>query len=72
MGDSDLDLLLIVSDPDSRDEPIGMIHDIELELDVPLSPTIMTLAEYDKNKAMGSSFVKNVEREGIVIYDIEA
>ena len=68
-GDSDLDLLLIVTDSGNRDEAIGVLHDIELELDVPISPTIMTADEYEKNAKTGNAFIRNVEREGLIVYD---
>jgi predicted nucleotidyltransferase len=70
-GDSDLDLLVVVEDLRHRDRIIRLIHDLELEYDVPLSPTLYTRNEVEVNKRLGSAFFRNIEREGIVIYDAE-
>ena len=70
-GDSDLDLLVVIEDLRHRDRIIRLIHDLELEYDVPLSPTLYTRNEVEVNKRLGSAFFRNIEREGIVIYDAE-
>jgi hypothetical protein len=50
---------------------IQLIHELELEYDAPLSPTLYTQKEAEENKRLGSSFFANVEREGVMIYDTE-
>ncbi len=66
---SDIDLLIILSDIKAKDKVIGLLHDIELGYDVPLSPIIFTRREYNVNKRLKSGFIRNIEREGIVLYD---
>ena len=68
-GDSDFDLLIVVEHLKHRDKVIQLVHDLELEYNAPLSPTLYTNEEVRENKRLGSSFFRNVEREGIVIYD---
>ena len=36
-----------------------------LNHDIPLSPVLYDLFEYQKNKELGSFFFENVEREGV-------
>jgi len=69
--DSDLDLLIVVRNLEGRDRIIRLVHDLELEYDVPLSPTLYTREEVQENERLGSEFFRNLEREGIVIYDAE-
>jgi uncharacterized protein len=70
-GDSDFDILVIIKDIGERAEVIRFIYQVELDTDAPLSPVIFTEAEYSRNRAMGSPFVNNVEREGVVLYDAQ-
>lgn len=70
-GSSDMDILVIINDISVKEKVIKILHDIELEFDVPLSPVIFTKKEYEMNKKLKSSFIENVEREGIVLYDSE-
>jgi len=68
-GDSDLDVLVIVDGLGAKSEVVSALHDIELQEEVPLSPVIMTADEYRMNERLGSGFVENVNREGILLYD---
>ncbi len=68
-GSSDLDVLLVLSDIRVKNRVIGILHDIELEYDVPISPVIFTKREYEINLKMKNKFIANVEKEGIVLYD---
>ncbi len=72
-GESDMDLLIVILGMDLKlmNEVIHVLHELELKHDVPISPTIYTKREYDVNKKMGSPFITNVEKEGIVLYDSE-
>ena len=70
-GDSDLDILVLVHDITARDEIVAFLYRIETEYDVPLSPVIYTVTEYETNRRMGSRFVENVEKEGMVLYDAQ-
>jgi len=72
-GDSDMDVLVVISKTDIglENEVVHILSELELKYDVPLSPAIFTMKEYDINKNMGSPFITNVEREGIILYDSE-
>lgn len=70
-GDSDLDLLVVVENLECKDGVIHLIHDLELVYDVPLSPTLYTRHELEENKRLGSAFFRNIESEGIIVYDAE-
>jgi len=68
-SDSDLDILVVVDDIMTREAVIKLLYAIETEFDVPLSPVLYTEREVEINRKMGSGFMKNVDREGIVLYD---
>jgi predicted nucleotidyltransferase len=68
-GESDLDLLVVLDDITAKEDAIRFIFRIERKHDVPLSPVIYTTDEYAMNRKLGSGFVANIEREGVVIYD---
>ena len=68
-GASDLDMLVIVKNLKHKDRVIHLIHDLELSYDVPLSPTLYTRNEVEENERLGSVFFRNIESEGIIIYD---
>lgn len=68
-GSSDIDLLIVVTDIRMKNGVISVLHNIELEYDVPISPVIFTSREYEINKRLKSSFIENIEKEGIVLYD---
>ena len=70
-GDSDLDILVLVRDIAAKDEIISFLYRVETACDVPLSPVLYTVAEYETNRRMGSRFVENVEKEGVVLYDAQ-
>ena len=70
-SDSDLDLLVLVDFIQGRQEVIRFLYDIETDTGVSLAPVIYTVREFEINRAFGSRFVANVEREGVVLYDAE-
>ncbi|MDE3056819.1 MAG: nucleotidyltransferase domain-containing protein, partial [Bacteroidota bacterium] len=72
-GSSDLDVMIIIDqmDIEVKDKVIHILHEAELEYDVPLSPVLYTAHEYEMNKKLGSPFFERVEKEGIVLYDFE-
>lgn len=72
-GSSDLDVMVIIDhmDIEVKNRVIRILHDAELEYDVPLSPVLYTKSEYRINRALGSPFFEHVEKEGIVLYDAE-
>jgi len=68
-GASDLDLLIVVKNLQHKDRVIRWLHNLELDYDVPLSPTMYTRNEVHENERLGSAFFKNIDAEGIIIYD---
>ncbi len=70
---SDLDVMIIIPtmQPETRANVIRITHDIELKYEVPISPILYTVNEYEVNKKLKSSFIKQVENEGIVLYDAQ-
>jgi predicted nucleotidyltransferase len=68
-GSSDIDVLVVIESIDLKNEVIHILHDIELEYDVPVSPVIFTKKEYIMNRKLNSSFIRNIEQEGQVLYD---
>jgi len=72
-GESDMDVLVVLLEMDVKimNEVIHILNELEFKYDVPLSPVIFSKKEYDINKNLGSPFITNVEREGIVLYDSE-
>jgi len=70
-GNSDYDILVVMDrmDIQIKNEIIHVLHEIEMDYSIPLSPVIRTEAEYQKNSQMGSRFITNIENDGIIIYD---
>lgn len=70
---SDMDVMIIVQNMkiDMKNTLIRILHNIELEYEVPISPVIYTRDEYEVNRTLGSSFFEHVENEGINLYDSE-
>ncbi len=70
-GNSDYDILVVMDQMDIKvkNEIIHVLHEIEMDYDIPLSPVIRTENEYQKNRQMGSRFITNIENDGIIIYD---
>ena len=68
-GESDIDILVVLTNIRAKNSVIHILHEIEIEYDIPLSPVVFTVKEYSANKAMGSTFFKRIETEGNVLYD---
>jgi len=67
--ESDIDIFVLVKDktPNIREKVSALAADYSFEYDIPLSPVLYDLFEYQKNKELGSFFFESVEREGIVL-----
>lgn len=65
--ESDIDIFILVREktPNIRDMVGDLTADYIFDHDIPLSPVLYDLFEYQKNKELGSFFFENVEREGI-------
>jgi predicted nucleotidyltransferase len=71
IGDSDLDVLIIVDKKDKalKDKILDLVYSYELNNDLSFSITIFSLSEYKYNEQLGSPFMKNIKKEGIIFYD---
>ena len=69
-SESDIDLFILV-----RERTVAVMHVIsgiaaetDLKYDTNLSPVIFSLFEFEKNKALETSFVKNLQKDGVPLY----
>ncbi len=67
--ESDVDLLVVIRSENWRlgDEIRGVGYALELEHGVVLSIQVMGERHYEELKARGSTFLTNVEREGLAV-----
>ncbi len=70
-GESDFDILVIVDSKDLKFEVIDIIGEIEMQLGVPISPSIYTTVELEENMRLGSPFFKHVFDEGMILYETQ-
>lgn len=72
-GDSDMDVLVIVArkDRELKDRILTLFYTYELERDLSFSLSVFSREEYEFNRKLGSPFIKNVEREGLIYHDAE-
>ena len=65
--ESDIDIFILVREKTSDiiDKVGDLTADYIFNGDIPLSPVLYDLFEYQKNKELGSFFFENVEKEGI-------
>ncbi len=68
-GESDFDILVIVDTKARKLEVIDILGEIELQLGVPISPSIYTTTELEENMRLGSPFFKHVFDEGMMLYE---
>ena len=64
--ESDLDVLVLVrsKDPNLCRRIVDAALEADLTYDTNLAPTILTLAEFDRNREYYTPFYRNVEAEG--------
>lgn len=72
-GDSDLDVFIIVDkkDREIKDKTLEIFYLYELRSDISFSITIFSREELEFNEKLGSPFLKNIKKEGIIFYDSE-
>ncbi len=65
--ESDIDIFILVKEKTSSimDKVGDLTADYIFDNDLPLSPVLYDLFEYQKNKELGSFFFETVEKEGI-------
>jgi len=68
-SDSDIDIFVLVKEktPDVGERLDEITADYIFDYDLPLSPVLYDLFEYQKNKELGSFFFENVEKEGVLL-----
>jgi predicted nucleotidyltransferase len=68
-ADSDIDLLLTVKELDLRRKQAiyEIVLDVDLECDAKISLKVFTAEELQRSQAFGSPFLKNLDREGIIL-----
>jgi predicted nucleotidyltransferase len=65
---SDIDIFILVKDnKDIRDKISDISAEYFFRYEVPLSPVVYSLSEYKKNKELGSFFLEEIEKEGILL-----
>ncbi|MBE9580384.1 MAG: nucleotidyltransferase domain-containing protein [Desulfobacterales bacterium] len=67
--ESDIDIFILVRERTMgiREKIGDVTADYIFDYDIPLSPVVYDLFEYQKNKELQSFFLENVEREGIAL-----
>lgn len=67
--DSDIDVLVVVHSQDWRlgDAIRDLGYELEIAHGLVLSIQVMSRAQYDERTALGSTFLKNIEREGLAV-----
>lgn len=67
--DSDIDIFVLVKEktPDLGERLDEITADYIFDYDLPLSPVLYDLFEYQKNKELGSFFFEKVENEGVLL-----
>jgi predicted nucleotidyltransferase len=65
--ESDIDIFILLREKtsDIRDRVGNITADYIFDHDVPLSPVVYDLYEYQRNKELESFFLENVEKEGV-------
>jgi len=67
--ESDIDIFVLIKEKKKSviEELDEIAANYVLHYDLPLSPVVYDIFEYEKNKELGSFFFENVEREGILL-----
>jgi len=68
-GESDIDIFVLIKEKKKSviEELDEIAANYVLHYDLPLSPVVYDIFEYEKNKELGSFFFENVEGEGILL-----
>jgi len=69
-SESDIDILIVVSDEDAplKDEISMAAYEIMLKNDVVLSPIVMDKSTFDWYRINGDPFYRNIRKDGIEIW----
>jgi len=68
-ADSDIDVLVIVTDDDWRicDVVYGIATDILLQIDISISPKVISKNQLEQLKKEDTFFLRNISRDAIVV-----
>ena len=68
--ESDIDIFVLVREKNQniRDQVGDITADYIFDYDIPLSPVLYDLDEYNQNKKLKSFFFENVEKEGVPLW----
>lgn len=74
--DSDIDVFLLMrrANREKRYEMCDIAHDVDMEygdFKTYIAPFVMGQASYDEGNRMGIPVLKNIEREGVVLFERE-
>lgn len=71
--DSNLDILIVIEEENIEEEVIKKICELERDTDfsIFLAPLIMSRAHYDFIRGIPTFFIRNIEREGVEIWNKE-
>lgn len=72
-GDSDLDLLVVVDkkNREIKEKILNIFYSYELKTEISFSVTILSRRELEFNERLGSPFIKEIKKEGLILYDSE-
>lgn len=72
-SDSDLDLLVVVDkkDREIKEKILDIFYSYELKTEISFSVTILSKGELEFNERLGSPFIKEIKKEGLILYDSE-
>jgi predicted nucleotidyltransferase len=62
---SDLDILFVLKDYTRKNEIFDLLFSLDPDWDYRISPVILSLHEYEKNREIDSPFINELERDGI-------
>ncbi len=62
---ADMDILVVLKDYARKSEVFDLLFSLDPDWDYRISPVILSLYEYEKNREIDSPFFKELERDGI-------
>jgi len=67
--DSDIDVLIITDEKEARDKISSIRYEVDLKYDTPTTLIYLTREELEHRIKVGSPFIEDVLKQGIVLYD---
>lgn len=71
-GDSDMDVLVVVSKKTSKNVSFinNIFYEEEIKTGIPFSVTVVSIQSFDNNKRFKTGFYQNIKKDGVVFYGI--